>query len=150
MILLLFLLICATLFSSCAVVFSEVEIGENFYDSIDGHFKKLPENHCIFVLYGATARLFKVLNENTDVLSDASLWENPILEGHFIKGFYTEKCVVLCEEQENDTLRFFIFDFFKEEAQCYAEESEVLQVLNLDSAPWFALCNTNEQIRAKQ
>ena len=128
------------------VKFSELEVGETFDMSRDGYFKKLPHNYCLDVILGSKAWLFKVPDQKLDV--EGGYWfgyENYILKGHFIKGYYNSEWLVLCKEDKNDELEYLAFNFSSEKVQRNMELNQVCELLNVDSIDWFPICNTNEQ-----
>lgn len=139
-------------FSGClcsnTTKFDEIEIGENFLGSRDGYYKKLPNRYCLNVSLRSRTSLFRVSAKYIDVEWDSALcYDNVVLEGHFIKGFFTSHYLVLCEEQENGDILYFAFDFSNEHVQTYHEVEEICELLNIGSVPWFSLCNTNQEIQ---
>ena len=132
--------------------FSEVEVGQTFFLNRDGYHLKLPNNYCLGVLLGSTARLFKVPEELLDVPfsgdnNHPEVYNTPcILEGHYIKGYYNEKFVILCEEKEDGTLEYLSFDFYSEKIEYYTDIDKVYEIYGFDSNDWSLVCNTNEEI----
>ena len=151
--LLFLLLILPILFTSCEffndVKFGEIEVGENFWSSRDGHYKKLPHNYCLNIVLRSKAYLFRVPIEYNNTEWDSSLcYDNIIIEGHFIKGFFDSEYLVLCEEQEKGNLIYIVFGFSDEQIQYYHALDDVYDLLNLYSFRWFDICNTNEEIES--
>ncbi len=139
------------LFPAKVVKFSDLEIGENFYGSLDGHYKKLPNNYGLSVDLGSKTFLFRVPDEYVDVkFSSSFCYDNIVVEGHFIKGFYTSDYLALCEERDNGDLVYLTFDFHNKKFKYHFEVSEMCKLLNVDSISWFPLCNTNKQIRDRK
>lgn len=148
----IFLLIFSILFSGCSfsnnIKFRKLETGKNFLSSRDGYYKKLPNNYCIYISLRSKASLFKVPVEYADIEWDSSLcYNNIVLEGHFIKGFFTSNYLALCEEQDNGDLVYLTFGFSNEQVQYHLEIGEICKLLNVDSILWFSLCNTNKEIQ---
>lgn len=141
------------LLNGCAhsnnIIFSELKIGENFLSSRDGYFKKISDNYCLFVNLRKETSLFEVSKEHSSVEWNSSLcYDNIIVEGHYIKGFYTSSYLVLCEENNNNDLVYSIFDFSNKQVRNFLELSEIHQILGFDSIQWFTLCNTNTEIQS--
>ena len=162
-----FVLILSVLVTGCDwlkdVSYFDSEVGGNFGGSRDGYYKKLPHNYCFRVDLASKTYLFEYPDE--DELAERTPgglpYDETVLEGHFIKGFYTMERLALCEELEDDTLQYITFDFVSGEIQYHTDVKEVyerLQIdtdsaiewLQLDLIDWFSLCNTNEEIRAVQ
>lgn len=145
-------LLSACMFLHKEVYFSEVQIGENFFGTRDGHFTKLPNNYCLAIIYRSTTGLFKVSDEFLEAPfagdSDHAPVYNTerILEGHYIRGYYNDKFVVLCEEKSDGSYVYLSFEFSSEEVRCYSNVNEVYEVFEFDSSRWFSLCNTSAQI----
>lgn len=156
----IFLSIFSVLLSGCFFYkdnkkFSEIKTGDTFLISGDGYYEKLPNNYCFYVMLGSKTYLFRVPDEFVDVKCTDYDWGNwwynggTILEGHFIKSFYTSGYLVLCEEKENDDLVYLTFDFSNAQVQYHLDVNEVCELLNINSIQWSVLCNTNEEIRRK-
>ena len=152
-------IICLTtallLFSGCDYFkehkFGEIKIGENFIHSRDGHYKKLPNSFCLNVDLGSETSLIKVGKEHYYEDWDCTwYYDSPIIKGHYIKCFYNDKYLVLCEEYENDEFAYLTFEFASEQIVYYDTLEEIYELLNIDSIKWSSLCNTNEEIRAKE
>lgn len=139
------------LFSGCdffkVKTFSEIEIGKTFWGSRDGYWEKFPQNYCMYVDLGSKTYLIRVDDENLYKEDSTLTYESAILEGHFIKGFFTSDYLVLCEERDNDDIVFLSFSFADEQVQYYTGVDEMREVLNLELFEWSPLCNTNEEIR---
>ena len=140
------------LLSSCNIFkdinFGEVKIGENFMSSRDGYYKKLPYNYCLNVNLRSKAQLFKVDDKYIDTTWDFSLfYDCIILEGHFIKGFYDSKYLVLCEEKDDDTILYVSFNFLTGVVQNHTNIGEVYNLFENPPKQWFVLCNTNKEIQ---
>lgn len=95
----------------------------------------------------STTRLFKVADEflNTP-WSSSEQHDEYILKGHFIKGFYSDNILILCEEKSDNSLVFYIFDFYSQNIESNISEKDVYEVYGFNSTQWFALCNTNAEI----
>ena len=95
--------------------------------------------------------MFKVPDEYVNIECgewDSSLgYDNIIIEGHFIKEFYTSEYLVLCEEKEDDSLEYVMFNFANEQIQHFSDLDKILKLINIDSIEWSTLCNTNDDIR---
>lgn len=149
----IFLSILSFLLNGCAhsnnIIFSELKIGENFLSSRDGYFKKISDKYCLFVNLRKETSLFEVSKEHSAVEWNSSLcYDNTIVEGHYIKGFFTSSYLILCEENNNNTLVYSIFDFSNAQIRNSLELSEIHQILGIDSIQWFTLCNTNSEIQS--
>jgi len=145
------LLIISILFCGCALLknktFGELETGENFMHSRDGHCKKLPNNYGLYVDLSSTTTLFKVLDEYVnEEFTSSVVFENSILEAHYIKGYFNDNYLALCEEHDDDSLSYVVFEFSDESIENYTTEDEVCSIFETDSIEWFTLCNTNEEI----
>lgn len=152
------LIVCLTLFLTlllgCSFFkeykFGEIEIGELFLQSRDGYYEKLPCNFCLEVDLGSETALFKVEEEHFYEEWDSTwYYDSPIIKGHYIKCFYNDEYLVLCEEYENDELAYLTFEFASEQIVCYDTLEEIYELLSVDSIEWSSLCNTNKDIRAK-
>ncbi len=142
---LLFILVGCSFFKP--VVFNDLEVGKNFLISRDGYYKKLPSNYCINVELRKKASLFKVPDEQLNSEWNLSLNDSDVVvEGHFIKGFFTSEYLVLCEEKENDDVDYAVFSFGNGQLRYYKTPDEVYAFLDIDSVQWFTLCNTNREI----
>lgn len=124
-------------------VYSELEIGEVFGINVDGYHKKLPQNYCLNVDLGTNAKLFKVPDEKLDVpYFSNSVYNTPeILEGRYIKYFYDNEKIILCEEVLKEKFEYFAFYFSSQEVitltESFAEK--------LKTGEWSSLCNTMSQ-----
>ena len=131
------------------VSFSEVEIGKNFIHSRDGHCKKLPQNYCLYVDLGSVTQLLKVAEEKIDEVWDpSSEYNKHILERHFIKGYFNDEYLLLCEEKEDDSLVYWSLKFSDETIESYTDIEQVYKLFPASSIHWFVLCNTNAEIRS--
>jgi hypothetical protein len=140
------------IFSGCNfskdIKFGQIEIGANFMSSRDGYYKKLPYNYCLNVNFRSKVQLFKVADEYVDQIWDSSIYYDcSILEGHFIKGFFNDNYLVLCEEENNNNLLYLSFNFFNGDIQYYANINELHDIFENQSYQWFLLCNTNQEIQ---
>ena len=146
------LTIISILFSGCElfkpIKFSELETGTDFWLNRDGYYKKLPHNYVLNVDLRTPASLFKVKEEHLyeewgDVYT--GYFDNPILEGHFIEGYFNSDYLVLCEEYEDRNRVYLIFEFATEEIEYYDTLDEIYTLFGVDSLDWFYLCNTVDQ-----
>lgn len=144
------------LFSACTffdkVVFSELEVGENFYHSRDGHYKKLPHNYCLWIDLGSTASLFKVPDDRLDVslnddvdFPDAYL-KNAFLEAHYIYGYYNDEYLILWEEKSDNSYAYLSFAFSSQAVEHYADITMVYERFGFQEDAWIPLCNENKDI----
>lgn len=105
------------LLSGCGfgeVHFADIEEGRNFNGSRDGHYKKLPHNYCLDVDLGSTTRLFKVADEFLNTRWDsAAQHDEIILKGHYIKGYYNQYFLVLCEEKAMTVVFIGVLNFLQ-------------------------------------
>ena len=138
-----------SLFGCADKSYQEYEVGENFGHNIDGHFKKLPENYCIEVLLGSRASVFIVGNDKLAVpFFEKSVYlEEAVVEGHYIKGWFNDSHLVLCEEGADDQCKYFSLKFGSNEIVSYESEKQVCREFNITEQDWFSLCNTNEERR---
>lgn len=142
--------IISALLSGCGldeVRFVNIKAGENFAGSRDGHFKKLPGNYCLEVNLKSNTRLFKVTDAFLDTTWDSSAKHDEcILKGHYIKGFYNDIFLILCEEKDDNSCVYWSFDFLTQDIESYASETDVYNIYGFNSNQWFILCNTNAEI----
>ena len=124
--------------------YSDMEIGQTFGSNIDGYQKKLPHNFCLDVNLGTKTRLIKIPDDKLDLPYFAnSVYNSPtIAEGHFIKGWYNDNRVILCEET-TEGITYVVIEFETQKTERIANEEELAKY---GSISWFALCNTYEQI----
>ena len=146
----IFLLIISVLLGGCSlskrITFGKLEAGENFLGSRDGYFKKLPHDYCLNVTLLSKTSLFRIPPEYVNVEWSSSLCcNNILLEGHYIKGFFTPHYLALCEELEDGELMYLTFCFSSEQVQYHDGIKDVYKLLNVDSILWFSLCNTNQE-----
>ena len=120
-------------------VYSELEIGEIFGINRDGHHQKLPQNYCLGVDLGSTTKLFKIPDEMLDVgFYSESVYNTPgILEGRYVRGYFDDEKIVLCEEVSYREFEYVIF-YFSTQETFLITESFAEQVRTSD---WFSLCN---------
>lgn len=137
-----------SVFVGCGIMkeecYSQLKVGENFGSNIDGHQKKLPHNYCLDVDLGNKARLFKVPFELLDKpYFSNSVYNTPaILEGRFIKGYFDNEKLVLCEEVSRGDFEYVIFYYATQETTRITDEK---QLNAYGTIMWFALCNTIDQ-----
>lgn len=124
--------------------YSNIEIGQNFGSNIDGYQKKLPHDFCLDVSLGSTARLIKIPYEKLNVpYFTNSVYNTPaVIEGHFIKGWYDDNVVILCEET-SENIRFVVVEFETLKIDYVSSEQELDEYGNIN---WFTLCNTFDEI----
>lgn len=138
------------LLSGCGfkeVCFNDIEVGQIFAGSRDGYYEKLPHNYCLDIDLRTTTRLFKVADEFLNTPWDSAVQhEEFILKGHYIKGYYNNDYLILCEEKPDDSCIYLSFDFFSNNVETYETEEEVYKLFDFDFEQWSALCNTNAQI----
>lgn len=151
---LLILTISMVLFS-CAVKdksFREIRPGENFYQNVDGHYKKLPNEYALRVLLGEKTSLIKLpehlLNVKLGSVDDIiTLHQNgEILEAHYIKGYFNDSYLILCEETTENQYAYISFNFDTEEIAQYSDVETLYETFGFASSHWFTLCNTYEQM----
>ncbi len=120
--------------------YSNIEVGQNFGHNRDGYQKKLPHNFCLSVDLGSTARLIKIPDEKLHIpYFTNSVYSTPaVIEGHFIKGWYNDSVVVLCEES-SEGMRFVAVDFETLKTEYVSSEQELGEYGYIN---WFTLCNT--------
>ncbi|MBR6768592.1 MAG: hypothetical protein IKM34_03790 [Clostridia bacterium] len=124
--------------------YSNIEIGQNFGSNIDGYQKKLPHDFCLDVSLGSKARLIKIPYEKLNVpYFTNSVYNTPaVIEGHFIKGWYDDNVVILCEET-SENIRFVVVEFETLKIDYVSSEQELDEYGNIN---WFTLCNTFDEI----
>ncbi len=141
-------LACFAFLNSCTGGFeekySDMEIGQIFGSNVDGHQKKLPHNFCLDVSLGSETRLIKIPDDKLDLpYFTNSVYNSPaIIEGHFIKGWYNDNIVILCEETTEDT-KYIVVEFETQKIEYLTNEQELAKYGNMS---WFTLCNTYDQI----
>ena len=135
------------------ISFSEIDVGEQFYGNRDGYSLKIPYNYCLCVELTSKTGVFKVPDELLDVpyagdeKHDAVYNCNRIIEGHYVKGYYNNEYLVLCEEKEKNEFSYLALNLLNEEITCFFSENEVYEVFNFNSKDWFVLCNTYDEIQ---
>ncbi len=149
----LFLLI-ACLFCSCVfdeLSYSSVRIGENFHHNVDGYFKKIPHNYCIWLIeLSSTCAVFKVPENllDTPFLGDEhndAVYNAPkVLEGYFVKGYYNENYLILCEFYE-DQYRYVSLDFTDQIVNYHHNENDIYELFDFCTDDWFKLCNNKSE-----
>lgn len=151
LLLIIYLLICLCAYfdimpSFLGTRFSKLKTGQNFYMGFDGYCKKVSDDYCLDVdMLRRKARLAKISPECKDqIWNSRSIHEdNIILEAHYIRGYFNEKYLVLCEEKEDDSLIYISVEFSTGATEYYKTESEVYELFGFDSKEWFEICNTN-------
>lgn len=143
----LFLSIFSLIMQGCSFfkepVYSELKPGETFYWSRDGYYEKISNHYYLDVKLGENTALVRI--------PDGVEWDytlssdNTIIEKHFIKEFLTSKSLVMCEEKEDDSLEYYVFDLSTAQIQRFLKLDEVYKLLNVDSVEWSTLCNTNKE-----
>lgn len=127
-------------------VYSELKPGETFYWNRDGYYEKISNRYYLDVRLRTKTSLVRI--------PDGVEWDytlrsdNTIIEKHFIEGFLTSEKLVMCEEKEDDSLEYYVFDLSTAQIQRFLKLDEVYKLLNVDSVEWSNLCNTNKEIRA--
>lgn len=139
------------LFGKCSffkeVRFCDLEIGKNFYGNRDGHYKKLPNNYCLDVELKSTTRLFKIEDAFLDKVFDPyTQYDDIIMQAHYIKGYYNDSFLILCEERVDDSCIYWSFEFNTNNIESYESEDDVYELFGFNSEQWFSLCNTNAEI----
>ena len=124
--------------------YSNVEIGQNFGSNIDGYQKKLPNHFCLDVNLGSKTRLIKIPDEKLNVpYFTNSVYNTPaVIEGHFIKGWYSDSVVILCEEF-SEGIRFVVIEFETLKINYVSSEQELDEYGDIN---WFTLCNTFDEM----
>ena len=124
--------------------YSNIEIGQIFGNNIDGYQKKLPNNFCLDVNLGSKTRLIKIPEEKLNVpYFTNSVYNTPaVIEGHFIKGWYNDDVVILCEEF-SEGIRFAIVEFDTLKIDYASSEQDLNEYEDIN---WFTLCNTFDEI----
>ncbi len=134
--------------------FSDLEIGETFGGNIDGHFKKLPQDYCLFVLLGSEATLFKVSDEALDVdlyggddyIDFCKMSEDKkIMQGHYIKEYHNNEYLILCEEKREGLL-YYSFKYSSCGIECFDDVNTVYKTFGFDSDEWLPVCNTYDEM----
>lgn len=135
--------------SSSAGTFEEIEIGKVYSIKRNGFCKKVNKNYFLGVTINYSTALFRVPDEMLN-LSVSTDWfitlddkDKNVLKAHYIKGWYNEDYLVLCEEKEDDSLEYLSFEFSTGVVKYYKTESEVYELFDFDSQKWFGLCKTN-------
>ena len=137
-----------TLLNSCISNYEEkysnIEIGQNFGSNRDGYQKKLPNNFCLDVNLSSKTRLIKIPDEQLNVPYFAnSVYNTPsVIEGHFIKGWYSDNVVILCEEFSQG-IRFVVVEFETLKINYVSSEQELDEYGDIN---WFTLCNTFDEM----
>ena len=125
-------------------IYLRIEEGENFGSNIDGYQKKLPHNFCLDVDLDTKTRLFKVPDNLIDKpYFSNSVYNTPsIVEGRYIKGYYDNEKLILCEEISIGEFEYVVFNFFTQQITRITNEKELLK-FEIDR--WFILCNTIQE-----
>lgn len=100
--------------TSCAGngAFSDIRVGDTFAYNIDGYCQKLPHNYCLMVLPGSETSVYVLPDELPDEsFLPATDCPTPILSAPYIKGYYNDTHLVLCEETEPHQYRYLSVRF---------------------------------------
>ncbi len=146
--------ICIVLFAELVpslkkTTFDQIDVGENFRGDRKGFCKKVRSDYFILVNLGRTATLFNVPDEHVTTAQLSIGDENKKVEAHYIKGYFTEEFIVLCEERDDDSLAYVSFYFETEAIEHYDTEHEVYELFEFNSTQWVNLCNVNADILSK-
>ncbi len=134
--------------------FSDLKIGESFYNTIDSHYKKLPQDYCLFVLNGSEATLFKVSDEALDVDLydgdnspdfDKMSEDKKIMRGHYIKEYHNNEYLILCEEKR-EGLFYYSFKFSSGDTECFGDVNTVYKTFGFNSDEWISVCMTYDEL----
>lgn len=138
--------------ASSETTYGQVEIGETFNHNRDGYYMKLPQGYCLAVDLGEKTRLIGISDEQENIAfggdgEHEAVYNNPqTMSAHYIKGYYNDNYLVLCEELEDESLVYWSFCFDDKKITRYDTAQEVFSLYNFDSKDWFTLCNTYDQI----
>ncbi len=140
---------CNIPFWSGETKFSDIKVGKIFEGSRDGYFEKLPHNYCLLVEYRYDTTLCKVADEFLDLPWDDTpypYYNDYIIRGHYIKGYYNDNYLILCEEKTDNSYIYHSFNFSTQHMESYTSEQDVYQIYGFTAKQWSTLCNTNAQI----
>lgn len=127
--------------------FNDIAIGKTFSHSRDGHCLKVADNYCLAVDLGSVTTLGKIPDEYlNEEWTYNYVYRNAILEAHYIKAYFNDTHLVLCEEDFDFNLNYLSFEFSSEKVIFYESEEAVLNTFEFESTQWRVLCNTYEQI----
>ena len=125
--------------------YGEVEIGDCFNHSIDGHLMKLPKSYCLYVLIGEETSLFKMPEENYfKEFEPYDYSDKYLLSGRYIKGIYNDDFLGLCEETKAGEYNWLSFCFETQDISYYETQLELEEALSPVNEEWFHLCNILE------
>lgn len=127
--------------------FDDIEIGEVFTYSRDGFCEKVANNYYLWVDLGSFTSLAKISDEhlNDEWSGGSYVWDDIILKENYIKGYFNDTHLVLCEEKLDFSLVYLSFEFSSEKVVFYEDEESVLTTFGFESTQWHSLCNTFEQ-----
>lgn len=128
--------------------YKQYNVGENFGHNIDGHMKRLPKNYCMQVDLGSRTKVFIVPTNKTGLpFFEYSVYlERSVLEAHYIKGWFNDSYLVLCEEKTDSSYVYLSLEFDTKNITYYENEESVYNEFNFVEDDWFSLCNTYKEI----